>query len=203
MQWRYLAGGPPTSDHVRWSTRMSDPDPNDDDRDRDVDSERRSGAGSTPSNVVDLDINVGIGPLTKLLGGVIDVSTASPSDRGEWQVVDESEGADRDASSHRSFPDTEPAIDFEDEYLVDTHRTDDEFVVTAELPGVSEDDLSVGIDVRSNEFVIAADGRSIERIALPWSSTVAAKVLFNNGVLEVRLKPADDDEGEADRDDGS
>lgn len=180
---------------------MNDSDPNDDDRDRDVDPERQPDTGSTPSSVVDLGINVGIGSLTDLLGSVIDVRGAAPSDRGEWQVVDETEGTDPDATSSHSVPETTPAIDFEDEYLIDTHQTEDEFVVIAELPGVSEDDLSVGIDVRSNEFVIAADGRAIDRIPLPWSSTDAAKVLFNNGILEARLRPAGNAEDGEDRDD--
>lgn len=178
---------------------MSDSDPHDD-RDSDADPERPREARNDPSSLVHLGIDVGIGSLTDLLGGVLGARGASRRNRGEWQRVDETTRADADGTAGTDTSDTDEPIGVADEYLVDTHRADDEFVVRAELPGVSEEDLSVGIDVHADELVIAADGRTIDRIALPWSSTEAAKVWYNNGVLDVRLRPAEDEAG---RDDGS
>lgn len=72
--------------------------------------------------------------------------------------------------------------------LTDTHREGDEFVVTADIYGVGKDDLSVGIDPKTNELVVGANDTALERVSLPWDSAEASKVHFNNGVLEVRLQ---------------
>lgn len=177
---------------------MNDFDP--DDRDRDGRPNRRRDARSDQSSIVHLGINVGVQPLTDLLGGVLDVSGTTDRARGEPGRDDRRSPENRAGQGPSTGTGVgESGTDFEegeadvvaDDYLVDTHRTEDEFVVTAELPGVDEEDLSVGIDVTSNDLVIAVDGRTIDRVDLPWSSTDAAKVWFNNGILEVRLQPAD------------
>jgi HSP20 family molecular chaperone IbpA len=202
---------------------MSDHHPHDD-RDRDSDDERgrRDAGRADPPGVVRLDLNVGIQPLTDLLGGVLGASASSH--RGEWQPVDDvgrrgdhadsqapgagrrardadrraddARSVDRDGRSDALDAPRDESVEVADDFLVETHRDGDEFVVTAELPGVDEEDLSVGIDVRSNDFVVAADGRTIDRVDLPWPTTDAARVWYNNGVLEARLRPADD-EGDA------
>ncbi|MFC4439134.1 MULTISPECIES: Hsp20/alpha crystallin family protein [Natrialbaceae] len=79
----------------------------------------------------------------------------------------------------------EPASD---DCLIDT-RFDDEFIVIADIPGVSKDDLSVGINPKTNTLVISKVGIVLERIPLPWQPTEATTVRFNNGVLEVRVRP--------------
>lgn len=73
--------------------------------------------------------------------------------------------------------------------LTDTHHEGNEFVVTADIYGVGKDDLSVGIDPKTNELVVGANDTALERVSLPWDSAEASKVHFNNGVLEVRLRP--------------
>lgn len=186
---------------------MTERDP-DDDRDRDAGGRPD---GRQPGGIVHLGINVGVSPLGDLLGGLLDVGTARSGREGEWQSVDEPnrrsgrEPGRGDGSTGRGEPGRHDAtfadepVDVADEFLVETHRGEEELVVTAELPGVEEEDLSVGIDVPSNDLVIAAEGRTIERVSLPWASTDAARVWFNNGVLEIRLRPAGEDEtGDAD-----
>ncbi|WP_246308116.1 Hsp20/alpha crystallin family protein [Halorarum salinum] len=75
--------------------------------------------------------------------------------------------------------------------LFDARFDDDEFVVTADVPGTSKDDLSIGIDPKTNDLVIGKNGTVLERVSLPWQSPEATRVWFNNGVLEVRVRPAD------------
>lgn len=144
---------------------------------------------------------MGIQPLSGLLGGVLDVSGSRRSGRSGRHRVGGATGTGPRAPSGRRSSDTDDVVDVTDDILVDTRREGDEFLLTAELPGVDEDDLSVGIDVESNDHVRTADGRTIERISLPWSSADAAKVWFDNGILEVRLHPAEGDD-DGDRDDG-
>ena len=73
--------------------------------------------------------------------------------------------------------------------LTDTHREGDEFVVTADIYGVSKDDLSVGIDPKTSELVVGANDTALGRVSLPWDSAEATSVRYNNGVLDVRLRP--------------
>ncbi|QLG63941.1 Hsp20/alpha crystallin family protein [Halorarum salinum] len=75
--------------------------------------------------------------------------------------------------------------------MFDARFDDDEFVVTADVPGTSKDDLSIGIDPKTNDLVIGKNGTVLERVSLPWQSPEATRVWFNNGVLEVRVRPAD------------
>lgn len=78
-----------------------------------------------------------------------------------------------------------------DDHLIETRIDDDEFIVTADIPGATRDDLSVGIRPRTNALQIARDGTVLRRIDIPWASPEATRVWFNNGVLEVRLQPSD------------
>lgn len=171
---------------------MSNHDPNDDDDE--ADKGRPPGHRPERSGFVDLGINVGLQSLTDLLEG-LDPGGASRPDRWRDEL---SVRPSADEEWREPGPDDDRTVPPTDDYLVDTQRSNDELVVSAELPGVSEDDLTVGVDVESNDFVILVSGHPIERVALPWSSTEAAKVWFNNGVLEVRLEPkrTQGDEGE-------
>lgn len=173
---------------------MSDFDP-DDERDRDAGPERNRDDRSDPSSIVHLGINVGVQPISDLLGGILDRGVSPRPERSERKRFGDAARTDPEAPAGRRRRETDDAVDVADDYLVDSHRDGDEFLVTAELPGVDEDDLSVGIDVESNDLVISVDGRTIDRIALPWSSTDATRVWFNNGILEVRLHPAEGDDG--------
>ncbi|ADB59541.1 hypothetical protein Htur_0643 [Haloterrigena turkmenica DSM 5511] len=145
-------------------------------------------------------LDAGLRPLRDLLGHLVEVTvTDSPppsEETTDWSSVD-------DDSSGRSVSEPSQPVDHDtnrprkrrrrtspsDGYLVDTRREDGEFVVTADIPDASRDDLSIGIDPRTNELVIGVAGTALERIDPPWRSVEATKVWFNNGVLEVRLRP--------------
>lgn len=60
--------------------------------------------------------------------------------------------------------------------------------MTVDLQGFDPDDVSVGVAGRN--LVITADGREVGRfpVDLPPSRTTNARL--NNGVLEVRIRPA-------------
>jgi HSP20 family molecular chaperone IbpA len=81
----------------------------------------------------------------------------------------------------------EPASD---DCLIDV-RFGDEFIVVADIPGVSKDDLSVGIDPKVKTLVIRTNKTVLGRISLSWDSVEATAVRFNNGVLEVRIRSAE------------
>jgi HSP20 family molecular chaperone IbpA len=67
-------------------------------------------------------------------------------------------------------------------------REGDETIVTVDLQGFDPDDVSVGVVGRN--LVVTADGREVGRfpVDLPPSRTTNARL--NNGVLEVRIRPA-------------
>lgn len=174
---------------------FDDPDGDDDTPDR----RRPPGRRPSRSGIVNLDINVGLQSVTDLLDS-LGVGGLSRRPGGPEESRGDRERGDWQAWPPDSEPDQDSATQPPEDYLVDTHRTADEFVVTAELPGVSAEDLSVGIDVQPNDLVIAVEGQAIERIPLPWPSTNAAKVWFNNGVLEARLEPVGPVKDEEDRD---
>lgn len=167
---------------------------------------------------------VGLRPLSDVLGSLVEVKKTDVPDRSEetveWEYVeeDESDETDEDDSRRRSREgklrrsddskgqqsgDAERGENEAPRHerktrirpidagkvLANTHREDDEFVVTADIYGVGKDDLSVGIDPKTNELVVGANDIALKRVALPWDSAEASKVHFNNGVLEVRLRP--------------
>lgn len=169
---------------------MAEFDPNDDE-DEDARSSGTTDRSNTHPGIVNLGINVGIQSLTDLLS-LLDAE--SGAQRGPRRGAPDDEAPLEDAEAWSADATSGPADQRTHDYLVDTHRTEDWLVVTAELPGVSEEELAVGIDVPSKDLVIAVNGRPIERVALPWSSTEAAKVWFNNEILEVRLEPEDGSE---------
>ena len=146
-------------------------------------------------------LEAGLRPLRDLLGNLVEVSVTDappPTEKStDWSTVDDEssrrsvgepgQSTDRDRTSRprKKRRRTSPSV----EYLVDTRHEDEEFVVTADIPGASKDDLSVGIDPRTSELVISLSGTVLERVDPPWRSVEATKVWFNNGVLEVRLRP--------------
>lgn len=142
------------------------------------------------------DAGVGLDVFSGLLGKLLDLNShsspgtpMSPGHRGtpgfrrrRRQHTDDTSSPERtegDGSSESG------------DHLVDTRRHEDEFVVTADIPGVTMDDLSVGIRRRTNDLLISREGSVLERIDIPWASPEATRVWLNNGVLVVRLQPAD------------
>ncbi len=77
-----------------------------------------------------------------------------------------------------------------EKYLLDAHYEDDTFVVLADIPGASRDELTVGIHPRDRTLVIARNESVLGRVPLPSKPWGSPDALFHNGVLEVRL-PAD------------
>jgi HSP20 family molecular chaperone IbpA len=80
--------------------------------------------------------------------------------------------------------------------LIDTRLDDGEFVVIADLPGADRDDLTAGIDPRTNELVIRKTGTTVGRVELPWTSSEMQKAWFKNGVLEVYIRSDDTEQSE-------
>jgi HSP20 family molecular chaperone IbpA len=74
-------------------------------------------------------------------------------------------------------------------FHIDAHQTDDEVVVIADTPGVSKNDLVVGIDQKTTDLVLGKGGTGRYRVILPWDSVEVTEAWFNNGVLEIRLQP--------------
>lgn len=138
-------------------------------------------------------LEAGLRSLTGLLGNLIEVSAEKsrppPDQPVDWSTVDnEYRGPHRrdTASSRRRR--SRSSGDDSDAALVETRIEDDEFVVHADIPDATKDDLSVGINPRTNDLVIGRNDRVIERIGIPWTSHEATNVWFNNGVLEVRIE---------------
>ena len=74
--------------------------------------------------------------------------------------------------------------------LVDARCDGDEFVVMADIPGAEVDELTVGIDSRTDQLVIGRDEAVVGRVDPPWRSVELKTAWFNNGVLEVRMRTA-------------
>lgn len=90
-----------------------------------------------------------------------------------------------------------------DDYLTAIRWEDDTFVVTADLPGVEREDLSVGTTSDRERLVIRAGDEVVDRVPLPEPRPAvdAIEARYNNHVLEVRVAAedagagADDGEG--------
>lgn len=76
----------------------------------------------------------------------------------------------------------------DEECLLDAHYEDDTFVVLADIPGASLEELTVGIHPRKHTLVIARNETVLGRIPLPRMPRGSPHALFNNGVLEVRME---------------
>lgn len=77
----------------------------------------------------------------------------------------------------------------DDDYHVDSHRTEDDLTVVADLAGADRSDVTTGIDPDRNELVVGVDDRVAGRVDLPWDPVEVADSTYNNGILQVRLRP--------------
>lgn len=137
-------------------------------------------------------LKVGLRVLSDVLGALVEVDRRNappPSDPVEWEAVTESDADAPEEAEPRSTERVRKSTT--DRCLVDTRFEGDEFVVHADIPGASTDEVSVGLDTRTDQLVIAETGSVLGRVDLPWSSPEATAAWFNNGVLEVRLRPTD------------
>lgn len=137
------------------------------------------------TGIVDLSINVGLQSISDLIGEALGGGTGRRREQGDH--VRSGVGV-RPSEKRRSGDGSVGSTSTD--YKVDSQRTDDQFIVTADLPGVNESDVDVGVDLRTNELVIEVEGQTIDRVSLPWPAADAAKVWFNNGILEVRVVPS-------------
>lgn len=138
-------------------------------------------------------LEAGLRPLSGLLGNLAEVKVSEspppPENPVDWTTVDESSGDQQQREDKAERKRTKRARTVEsDNYLIDTRFDDNEFIVNADIPGASKDDLSVGIHPNTNQLVISKDGTVLERVDLPWKSPETTKVWFHNGILEVRLR---------------
>jgi HSP20 family molecular chaperone IbpA len=149
-------------------------------------------------------LEAGLRPLSDLLGNLIEVDMTNPpppsgttGETVEWANTDtdiDEPGRDhqtREPKSERTRPD-QVRESTTDECLIDTRLADDELIITADIPGARKDELSLGRNPRTNKLVISKNKSVIGRVKLPWESPTTTKVWFNNGVLEVRMQPAED-----------
>ncbi|WP_372910230.1 Hsp20/alpha crystallin family protein [Salinigranum sp.] len=133
------------------------------------------------------DIHVEFGlSVSDLLGGVL-----GGGDSGEGAERTGRTGAA--GTPEPSARDTEPSAtdvgEAADEYHVETYREDEHVLVVVDLPGVDFEDVSAGIVETTNDLVVLVEGAVVERVSLPGGQFEVRKSTFNNGVLEIRLRP--------------
>lgn len=132
-------------------------------------------------------------------GGSLDVSRDA-GDRGRTDygfsvsTLDaaarrESGEADRGVDSAGPREGGEHLETAEEEYATAVHSAEGGVVVTADLPGVDPESLSAG--VASETLLIAEGERVLTRVSLPRGDLDIADATFNNGVLELRLRPTE------------
>lgn len=142
--------------------------------------------GDTSSSGFRLEI--GLSSLSDLLDGLVGVSSgdveSSSRNTIDWSTLNDRDGRRvRNHGANRTV-----RIRGSDSPVIDTRMDDCGFLVVADLAGASEDDISVGIDPRTNQLVIAKNSTVVGCVDVPFESPEATSVWFNNGVLEVRLR---------------
>lgn len=142
-------------------------------------------------------LKAGLRPLSDLLGNLVEVNltNAPPPPKTAGNTDEWSDTDDTGMNHQRSESDSERTRTKQvrkstgEECLIDTRLTDGELTITADIPGASKEDISVGRNPKTNKLVISRDGTVIGRVALPWESPETTKIWFNNGVLEIRMRP--------------
>ncbi|UTF55011.1 Hsp20/alpha crystallin family protein [Natronosalvus rutilus] len=135
-------------------------------------------------------LRAGLRSLSTLLGNLVEVSAGDPppvnsADRTTVEGGGEYRRRQEDQPERTRVKRVRKTTA---DYLIDTRLDGDEFLVTADVPGASKDDLSVGIDSRTNQLVISREGTVLERVEIPWRSPETTEAWFNNGVLEIRVQ---------------
>lgn len=77
------------------------------------------------------------------------------------------------------------------DHRITTRRYGEEFFITADLPNVDVDAITVGL--ADTSLVLGIDGRELERISLPWEE-VTATAAIHNDILTVTIGPEGDDQ---------
>lgn len=186
---------------------MTEDDSRDDDDGRDDET-----TGST-------DINIGLGGLLGSVGDIIEalseLEDARDGPASERETVDRDSftidynydvnvgiGGDRkrrsESSDDRSEPERTVDVDDQDDALdhaVDVREYDDEVIVSADLPGVDEDDLDIAIEDDASTLRITAGEDVIERIPIDSQLSIT-DVSFTNQILQIRLQASEDSNDE-------
>lgn len=76
------------------------------------------------------------------------------------------------------------------EYLTTVRHEGEAVVLTADLPGVEESDLTVGVTNDGGALVVGADGEELARVPVDDWDKSAVSATYNNYVLEVRVDDA-------------
>ena len=78
------------------------------------------------------------------------------------------------------------------DHAATVHPMDEGCVVTLDLPDIDPHELSAGVD--TGTLLVAVDDGVIERVNLPRNDLEVGDASFNNGILDVRLRPREDTE---------
>lgn len=130
-------------------------------------------------------MNIRVSFLSDLIGEL--QQSSNHGKRGE--SVEWTTGKDYD--SHRNGRSrTRRSQNASEECHLDTRLADDEFVILADLPATSLDEITIGLTPSHDNCVIAQNEHILAKVPIPWDCVESTDASFNNGVLEVRLTPA-------------
>jgi HSP20 family molecular chaperone IbpA len=87
---------------------------------------------------------------------------------------------------------TETPAAADTDHTAAVHSMDNGCVVTLDLPDIDPRELSAGVDASDGTLLVGVEKGVIERVALPRSDLEVGDASFNNGVLDVRLRPRED-----------
>lgn len=139
-------------------------------------------------------LDAALEPVSNSLAELISVDSTPPeharteSDRTPRPKRSADRRSSRDDAGGKSLFGDVPS----DDYHVEARRTNDEIVVTAELPAVAADELFVGLDEDEQSLVVAVNGAVVAREFYDWEAIDVSAVRFDAPDLEVRLEPAAD-----------
>lgn len=180
---------------------MTNSDPKDDEERPPADGPDRD---SSRDEFTGIRLDIGLTSVTDLVNSLLDADVSRPTQDhprrrpdGPGKVGrkrDEPPPSPGDAGGASDEEGTPSETVQTDTYHVRTYEGDGELTVVADLPGVNEEDLSVGL-TKGDDLLVAVDGTPVDRITLPWDPMVITKVWFNNGVLEVVVRPIDGGSG--------
>jgi HSP20 family molecular chaperone IbpA len=166
----------------------------DHERDRSVHNRRQT--EPSLARAIESSLQAGLQSLSEGLGNVVG-EDAKRSSRGPPRSRPPTQRTQANQKQRTDSSERKRARKYEStDCLIDTRRDDGEFVVVADLPGATKDDLTAGIDPRTNELVIKKTGTAVGRVELPWSSSEVQKAWFKNGILEVYIRSDDTEQSE-------
>jgi HSP20 family molecular chaperone IbpA len=130
-------------------------------------------------------------------------------DRGTTRIdynYDVSVGLGRDdrvphseSSSPQSHSESQPSFPgaTEDGIHIETRegRSDDELIVIADLPRVTDEDVAVDLDTNESALILRINENEVKRIPLDQSDMKITDMTIKNQILELRVSRASDSNG--------